>query len=69
MVLEGLSPAAWAAEINTHPEEVSGILVGSLGYLAKIYADLDPTMTEPARRAVLRTWTGGARSGLEDEEA
>jgi hypothetical protein len=65
IVLEGLSPASWAAEINTHPKEVAGILLGSLSYLARIYELLDPA-TEPARRGRLRTWVTGERSGMED---
>jgi hypothetical protein len=67
IVLEGLSPAAWAAQIGTHPKEAMGILLGSLGFLAKIYADLDPP-TEPARAGRLRTWAP-SRATLAGEDA
>ncbi len=65
VVLEGLSPSAWAEQIGTHPKEVSGILLGSLAYLAGIYDDLNPP-EPPVRRGRLRTWTSGPRSGLEE---
>jgi hypothetical protein len=58
IVLEGLSPASWAEQVKMHPKEVSGVLLGSLSYLAKIYADLDPA-PEPAREWRLRTWVTG----------
>jgi hypothetical protein len=60
IVLQGASPASWAASMRMEPKTANGILLASLSSLAAAYSDLDPA-TPAARTGRLRTWVTRAQ--------
>jgi hypothetical protein len=60
VVIQGMSPTAWADSVHIEPKAANGILLSSLALLARVYNDIDPPVPTPRHR--LRTWTVGERS-------